>query len=540
MRPIADVARSLDLPDDAIIPWGRGAAKVDPAVLDRPDGRGGRVVLVSAINPTPAGEGKTTTSIGLAQALHRGGERVIAALREPSLGPCFGSKGGGTGGGASVLVPTVDINLHFTGDFHAVTAAHNLLAAVIDARLHHGNGPALDARRVTWPRVLDVNDRALRKVMVGMGGEGLPRETSFDITAASEIMAILGLSSSFDDLRARVDRVVVGSTRGGEPIRAAELGVTGALMALLKDAWWPNLVQTVEGCPAVVHTGPFANIAHGCSSVLGTRLARHRADWVVTEGGFGFDLGGEKFMHLKAPQPGVGRPALVVLVATLRALKMHGGTPLAKVNEPDPAAVERGLANLERHLDSVAAFGVPAVVALNHFPTDTAEEEAVVRARCEARGVPFAPADPFGTGGAGCLELAGLVREAAGQGGEATSLHQPGDDVVTRMRNVVQRVYGGRDVVLGKGARSDLARLKKQGLDGLPVCMAKVPASLTDDAARFGAPIDFDITVQKVIAQTGAGFLVALTGETVRMPGLSAHPQAERVDVVDGRVVGIG
>ncbi|HMV69496.1 MAG TPA: formate--tetrahydrofolate ligase, partial [Myxococcota bacterium] len=395
LRPVAEIARSLDLPDDAVVLWGRGAAKVDPRVLDADGGREGRLILVSAINPTSAGEGKTTTSIGLAQAMHRAGRRVIVALREPSLGPCFGSKGGGTGGGASRIEPSVDINLHFTGDFHAVTSAHNLLAAALDNQLHHGLG-RLDPRKVTWPRVLDVNDRALRHVMVGLAGDGVPREATFDITAASEIMAILGLASSFDDLRARIGRVVVGSARDGEPVRADELGVTGALMALLKDAWWPNLVQTAEGCPAIVHTGPFANIAHGCSSVLGTRLARHRADWVVTEAGFGFDLGGEKFMHLKAPRPGIGRPALVVLVATLRALKMHGGVALADVARPDPAGVERGLGNLDRHLDAIAAFGVPAVVALNAFPSDTADEREVVRARCAARGVAFVPADPFG------------------------------------------------------------------------------------------------------------------------------------------------
>jgi formate--tetrahydrofolate ligase len=543
LRSIPQLADALSLPPAAVIPWGRDRAKVDPAVLQQGPGRNGRLVLVSAINPTPAGEGKTTTSIGLAQGLARLGQRAVAALREPSLGPCFGTKGGGTGGGASRLHPSADINLHFTGDFHAVTSAHNLLASAIDNHLHHGTGPALDPRRVTWPRVLDLNDRSLRRVMVGLGGaaEGVPRETGFEITAASEIMAILCLASDAVDLRARLDRVIVGSTRAGAPVTAAEIGVTGALMALLKDALWPNLVQTVEGVPALVHGGPFANIAHGCNSVLATRLARHTADWVVTEAGFGFDLGGEKFFHIKAPQPGIGGPAVVVLVATLRALKMHGGVPLEQVDAPDAGAVARGLANLERHLEAVAAFGAPVVVTLNQRPSDTEEERSAVRVRLARLGVPFAPANPFGAGGAGCEELARAVLAAApAEAPVPTPLYTAATPVPDKIRAVVRRVYGGRDVLLGKQARADLARIERLGFSHLPVCMARVPGSFTDDPSRAGAPRGFDITVQRVILQAGAGFLVALTGEVVRMPGLGARPQAERVDLVGGEVVGVG
>jgi formate--tetrahydrofolate ligase len=541
MRPISDVAADLGLAPEHLIPYGHHIAKVRLEALDAAP-RKGRLVLVSAITPTPAGEGKTTTSIGLTQGLRRLGHNAVAALREPSLGPCFGVKGGGTGGGQSKLEPSAKINLHFTGDFHAVTAAHNLLAAMIDNHLHHGNPRGIDPHRVVWPRVLDVNDRALRNVLVGLGGkaDGVPREASFDITAASEVMAVLCLATDRDDLRARLGRLLVAWDNDGQPVRAHELGAVGAMCALLDDAILPNLVQTTEGAPAIVHGGPFANIAHGCNSVLATRLALGYADWVITEAGFGFDLGAEKFIDIKCRTAGLD-PDLVVLVATLKALKMHGGVALDQLATPDPAAVARGLPNLERHLESIAGFGKRAVVALNGFPTDTDEERAVVAACCARAGAGFADARHFAQGGAGAESLAAeVVRVAALPSEPVRFAYELSDTIQDKIRKIAQKVYGADDIVVTPEAMRDLGLARKAGLAAAPICMAKTQNSVSDDPKRRGRPTGFTITIRRALPNAGAGFIVVLTGDIMRMPGLPAEPQAFGVDVVDGNIVGVG
>jgi formate--tetrahydrofolate ligase len=543
LRPIADVAAELGLADDAWIPYGRDVAKLPLSLLGSPRRRSGtaRLVLVSAITPTPAGEGKTTTSIGLAQALARLGESACLALREPSLGPAFGMKGGATGGGRSCLHPTDRINLHFTGDFHAITAAHNLLAALLDNHLHHGNALGIDPKRVLWRRVLDVNDRALRRVVVGLGGpgDGVARETGFDITAASEVMAMLCLAEGLDDLRARLDRTLVAFTREREPVTAGQLGATGALLALLRDAVQPNLVQTSEGTPALVHGGPFANIAHGCNSVLATRMALHLADWCITEAGFGFDLGAEKFFDIKCASAGLDAAA-VVLVATVRALKMHGGVNLSALEVPDASAVEDGLPNLEKHVESIRLFGASPIVALNRFGADDEAEIAVVRSGCERLGVPFAVTDHFAAGGEGAEPLGRAVLTHAEQTrGSLTPLYAWGDPVPDKIRAVAEKAYGAKDVVFTKQAERDLREIERHGWAGLPVCVAKVPGSLSDDPRLRGRPRDFDVTVREIRPNTGAGFLVVLTGDIMRMPGLPKQPLAEQIDVVNGAITGL-
>ncbi len=543
LRAIGDVAAELGLRPEEWADWGPGVAKVHPEVAKgAPDAGRGRLVLVSAITPTPAGEGKTTTSIGLAQALARLGYRSCAALREPSLGPSLGMKGGGTGGGRSRLQPRDRIELHFTGDFHAVTSAHNLLAALLDNHLHFARDPVPDPRRVLWPRVVDLNDRSLRRLVLGLGGpaHGVPREGGFEITAASEVMAMLCLAEDAADLRRRIDRTLVAYTRRREPIRAGELGATGAMLALLRDALWPNLVQTTEGTPALVHGGPFANIAHGCSSLIATRTALARADWVITEAGFGFDLGAEKFFDIKCHVGGLDTAA-VVLVATCRALKHHGGVALADVARPDPGAVERGLANLEKHVENIRIFGERPVVALNRFDTDAAEEIAVVGRHCEALGVPFAVADPFGGGGEGTLDLAREVVEHAERSDRPfRPLYELGTTPEEKIRRVARAMYGARDVALTREAREDLREVARLGHGDLPVCIAKVAGSLSDDPSLLGRPRDFDLTVRGVRIAAGAGFLVVLTGDILRMPGLPREPLAERLDLApDGSVVGL-
>lgn len=542
-RPLADVAQDLGLTPDQILPWGRHRAKVDIDALGPAEGPLGRVVLVSAITPTPAGEGKTTTSIGLVQGMRKEGVKAVACLREPSLGPCFGVKGGGTGGGAARLVPTAEINLHFTGDFHAISAAHNLLAAALDNHIHHGNALDIDPRRVSWPRVVDMNDRALRGTVLGLGGMsgGVPRESAFDITAASEVMAVLCLAKDRDDLRARLGRMQVARTRDRRAVVADQLGVVGAMVALLEDARLPNLVQTTEGAPALVHGGPFANIAHGCNSIIATNLGRRLADWVVTEAGFGMDLGGEKFFDIKCGVGGVGGVAAVVIVATIKALKMHGGVKLKDLGAPDAPAVGQGLGNLEKHLETVAAFGKPVVVALNRFAGDTAEEIAVVRTRCQRLGVAFAESDHFMSGGEGARELARTVMGTAqADPGPANLLYPAALAPVDKIRAIVRAAYGGRDVLLTPEAKRDLARIEFDGIGHLPICMAKTPASLSDDPRRRGRPRGFDVRVKRILANTGAGFLVVLTGDVLRMPGLPKRPAALDVDVVDGQIVGVG
>ncbi len=542
-RAIGLLAESLGLGPDDWRPCDRAIAKVDPRVLDRerPRGGAGRLVLVSAITPTAAGEGKTTTSIGLADGLARIGQSACLSLREPSLGPVFGMKGGGTGGGRSRVVPADRIDLHFTGDFHAITAAHNLLAALLDNHLHFGNELGIDPRRILWRRVLDVNDRALRNAIVGLGGPqaGTPRETGFDITAASEVMAMLCLAEGEDDLRERLERLLVAHTFDGKPVMARPLRAAGAMLALLRDALWPNLVQTREGTPAFVHGGPFANIAHGCSSVLATRLALHLADWAVTEAGFGFDLGAEKFFDIKCRATGLD-VAAVVLVATVRALKLHGGAPARDLARPDPEAVARGLPNLEKHVENVRCFGKLPIVALNHFASDAEAEVRVVRERCRELGVPCAPSDHFMRGGEGAVELARAVVESAEQPRQSLRLlYELSDSVEAKILAVARAMYGARGIVLTRQARRDLEDVERLGYSGLPICIAKTPASLSDDPKLRGRPEGFDVTVRAIQINAGAGFLVVLTGEILRMPGLPRTPRSASIDLRDGEITGL-
>ena len=540
MPSIYDVAGKLGLNPEDLEPYGSDKAKIG---LERQE-RGrppGRLVLVSAITPTPAGEGKTTTTIGLGQAFDRLGESVCLALREPSLGPCFGVKGGGTGGGRSHLVPSTDINLHFTGDMHAVTSANNLLAAMIDNHLMFRLKPRLHAQRVRWRRVLDLNDRALRNVTLGLGGakHGQPRESGFDITAASEIMAMLCLSEGLDDLRERIGRTLIGFEEARGPVTAGDIGATGPVLALLKDALKPNLVQTVEGTPALVHGGPFANIAHGCNSVAATRMAMGLADWTITEAGFGFDLGGEKFFDIKCIGAGLNTAA-VVLVATVRALKMHGGVGLKNLKAPDPEAVRRGLCNLAKHVENVQAFGQVPIVAVNQFAEDVAEEHAVIQDWCASVGVPSAVTNHFAHGGEGAVELAKiLLAHARSENPPLVGMYEWADPVDAKIRAVAQRVYGADGVNFTKQAEADLRRIDHLGYSRLPICIAKTQNSLSDDPHLRGRPSGFQVEIRELRVNSGAGFIVVLTGDIVRMPGLPRRPQAMDVDVVDGEIVGI-
>ena len=536
---LSETAAALGLPPERLVPYGHDKAKVLPS----PAGFAprGRLVLVSAITPTGAGEGKTTTSIGLAQGLARIGARACVALREPSLGPTFGMKGGATGGGRARLVPSDDINLHFTGDFHAVTSAHDLLAALLDNHVHHGNRLDIDPRRVFWRRVLDMNDRALRDVVIGLGGvlQGVPRETGFDITPASEVMAALCLAEDAEDLRARLSRIVVALTFEKEPVTAGDLKATGAMLALLRDALHPNLVRTGEGVPAFVHGGPFANIAHGCSSVIATKTALSVADWVVTEAGFGFDLGAEKFFDIKCAGAGLDTAA-VVLVATVRALKRHGGVPKEGLTKPDPDAVERGLPNLAKHLESIRAFGEVPVVTLNRFTTDSEEEVSVVRRAAEGWGAPFAVCDAFEKGGEGAVALAEeVLAHAERKSSPFQPLYAREDPPKEKMAKIARLMYGAASVEWSREAERDLAEIARVGYEKLPLCVAKTQMSLSDDPGVVGRPEGFDVTVRAVLLAAGAGYLVPLLGDILRMPGLPASPQAERVDLVDGRIVGI-
>jgi formate--tetrahydrofolate ligase len=542
-KPIREVARELGLEEGELIPYGVDKVKVRVEALGRREGaQHGALVLVTGINPTAAGEGKTTTAIGLADGLRRLGRRAVVAVREPSMGPCFGVKGGGTGGGKAQLVPAEDINLHFTGDLHAVAAAHNLIAAVVDNALHHGTVPGLRPQNVSWRRVLDVNDRALRQVVVGLGGgaHGVARETGFDITAASEIMALVCLARDREDLRERVARVVVGERDDGSLVTVADLRVTGAVVALLKDAIHPNLVQTLEGTPALVHGGPFGNIAHGCSSLVATKLALKCAEVVVTEAGFGTDLGAEKFVHIKC-RAGHLRPSVAVVVASLRALRVHGRTD-RRPGEPDPAAVERGLANLDKHVENVRRLGMQPVVALNLFPGDSAEETELVLAHGAALAVPTVRFRAWEQGGEGALELAEVVD------GLARSTEPPGPrylydlewPTARKLDAVATALYGASGVDLSSRARAKLARYEELGYRQLPVCVAKTQYSLSDDPEQVGRPQGFRVAFRDVRLAAGAGFVVAYAGDVLTMPGLPKHPAAQRWDLDShGRVVGL-
>ena len=542
MRPIGEIAAKLGITDDELELYGKYKAKVTPEtwqrVKDRPNGK---LILVTAINPTPAGEGKTTTSVGLADAFARQGKKTAVALREPSLGPCFGLKGGAAGGGYAQVVPMEDINLHFTGDFHAITTAHNLLAAVIDNHIQQGNALDIDVRRIVWKRVLDLNDRALRHIVIGLGGKahGTPRETGFDITVASEMMAILCLATSLEDMKKRLGEIIVAYSRDGRAIRAKELGVTGALTLLFKDAIKPNLVQTLEGTPAFIHGGPFANIAHGCNSVMATKYALKLADYVVTEAGFGADLGAEKFLDIKCRFAGLA-PDAVVIVATVRALKMHGGLPKAELEKVDMAALEKGLANLTKHIESIHAFGLPVVVAVNAFPTDTPEELAFVEEKCTALGAEVALSEVWAKGGEGGLALAEKVAAAAEKPRDFHFIYDTAQSIPEKIAAITRTVYGGEGVDFTPAAQKQLAEIEALGLDKMPVCMAKTQYSLSDDAAKLGRPEGFRITVRELRVSAGAGFIVALTGNILTMPGLPKHPAAENMDIdEDGKITGL-
>ena len=542
MEPISRIAAGLGIAEDDLELYGKYKAKISldawNKVKDRPDGK---LVLVTAINPTPAGEGKTTTSVGLADAFHKQGKKIAVALREPSLGPCFGLKGGAAGGGYAQVVPMEDINLHFTGDFHAITTAHNLLAAVIDNHIQQGNALDLDVRRIAWKRVLDLNDRALRHVVIGMGGKahGVPRETGFDITVASEMMAILCLSSDLEDLKKRLGQIVVAYTRDGRAVRADELNVTGALTLLFKDAIKPNLVQTLEGTPALIHGGPFANIAHGCNSVMATKFALKFADVVVTEAGFGADLGAEKFLDIKCRFAGFN-PDAVVIVATVRALKMHGGLPKTDLGKVDMAALEKGLANLIKHIETVQAFGLPAVVAINAFPTDTAEELAFVEKKCNELGAEVALSEVWAKGGEGGLALADKVWKAMEKPNNFNFTYDVESSIPEKIDAIVKRVYGGLGADFTPAAKKQLKEIEELGFDKMPVCMAKTQYSLSDDPSKMGRPEGFRITVKELRISAGAGFIVALTGDILTMPGLPKKPAAENMDIdVNGTITGL-
>ena len=549
IRPIEDVAKDLGLSSAEWEPYGRSKAKLELSLLAKPVRAKGRLILVSAINPTPAGEGKTTTSIGLAMGMRKLGKSAVLALREPSLGPVFGVKGGGTGGGKASLFPADDINLHFTGDIHAITAAHNLLSAIVDNsayfRDENGGVGVIDPRQITWGRALDMNDRFLRNCIVGLGGKshGVPREERFDITAASEIMAVIALANSYEDLEARLGNIVIGSTYDGTAVRARDVSAHSAMTAVLRDALRPNLVQTMEGGPAIVHAGPFGNIAHGCNSVLATRLAMSLGDYAITEAGFGFDLGGEKFLNIKCRQAGIW-PRAMVLVATLRALKMHGGASVKTCGEPNGAALAAGLSHLEKHLQNARTFGLAAVVAVNVFPNDTEEELALVDGAVQKLGARFARCLGFAKGGDGATELARVVTEVV----DATDAAPPApkyiyeltDPPKEKIRKIAQTIYGAKDVVFSGSSEKDLERAVKLGAAEYPVCMAKTQLSLSDDPARYGRPEDFTVTVREVRLSAGAGFIVPLTGDMMTMPGLPKVPAARNVKLMpDGKIKGL-
>lgn len=543
MKPIVEVASQLDISDDELELYGKYKAKISPDVLERlKDRPSGKLVLVTAINPTPAGEGKTTTNVGLSMALNKLGKKTITTLREPSLGPCFGIKGGAAGGGYSQVVPMDDINLHFTGDFHAITSAHNLLAAMLDNHIHQGNALDIVTKKIVWKRVMDMNDRSLRHVIVGLGkkGDGVMRESGFDITVASEIMAILCLATDIEDLKARLSRMVVAYNSKGEAVTAGDLQATGAMALLLKDAIKPNLVQTLENTPAIIHGGPFANIAHGCNSVMATQTALKLGDYVVTEAGFGADLGAEKFFDIKCRYAGL-KPDVAVIVATVRALKMNGGVAKDNLAEENLDALKAGSANLLRHLDNVAKYGVPAVVAINRFPTDTEAELELLRDLCKEKGIDVVLSEVFAKGGEGGMELAKeVINICENQKSDFHTLYDVNDSIEDKMNTIATEIYGADGVDFTADALKQVRELEKLGLDRLPICVAKTQYSFTDDPKKLGAPKNFRITVREVKVSAGAGFIVALTGSIMTMPGLPKVPAANGMDILsDGTIIGL-
>ena len=542
MKPISQVAAELGLGEDDLELYGKYKAKVSLAVWDRlKDRPNGKLILVSAINPTPAGEGKTTNTVGIGDALRRLGKKVVIALREPSLGPCFGVKGGAAGGGYAQVVPMEDINLHFTGDIHAVTSANNLLAAVIDNHIHHGNELSIDPRRITWRRVMDLNERALRSIVLGLGGKanGIPREGGFDIAVASELMAILCLSSDLEDMKARINRIIVAYTYDNRPVTVADLKVAGALTLLFKDAIKPNLVQTLENTPAFVHGGPFANIAHGCNSVMASKFALKMADVLITEAGFGADLGAEKFIDIKCRFAGL-EPDAVVLVTTVRALKSHGGMAKADLGQVNMAALEKGMENLRKHIENIGKFGLPAVVAINAFPTDTAAELAFVESQCQALGAEVALSEVWAKGGAGGEAVARKLLAAIERPKQFRFLYDEKLPIKEKIAMIAREIYGADGVNYTAAADKTIGELTAMGFDKTPICMAKTQYSLSDDATKLGRPVGFKVTVREVRVSAGAGFLVAITGEIMTMPGLPKRPAAEVMDIDNsGRIVGL-
>ena len=543
MKPIVEVASQLDISDDELELYGKYKAKISPDVLERlKDRPNGKLVLVTAINPTPAGEGKTTTNVGLSMALNKLGKKTITTLREPSLGPCFGIKGGAAGGGYSQVVPMDDINLHFTGDFHAITSAHNLLAAMLDNHIHQGNALDIVTKKIVWKRVMDMNDRSLRHIIVGLGkkGDGVMRESGFDITVASEIMAILCLATDIEDLKARLSRMVVAYNSKGEAVTAGDLQATGAMALLLKDAIKPNLVQTLENTPAIIHGGPFANIAHGCNSVMATQTALKLGDYVVTEAGFGADLGAEKFFDIKCRYAGL-KPDVAVIVATVRALKMNGGVAKDNLAEENLDALKAGSANLLRHLDNVAKYGVPAVVAINRFPTDTEAELELLRDLCKEKGIDVVLSEVFAKGSEGGMDLAKeVINICENQKSDFHTLYDVNDSIEDKMNTIATEIYGADGVDFTADALKQVRELEKLGLDRLPICVAKTQYSFTDDPKKLGAPKNFRITVREVKVSAGAGFIVALTGSIMTMPGLPKVPAANGMDILsDGTIIGL-
>ena len=543
MKPIGEIARLAHVDEKYVEQYGRYKAKIDPALLEETDQKAGKLVLVTAMTPTPAGEGKTTTTIGLADGLRRIGKDVTVALREPSLWPVFGIKGGAAGGGYAQVVPMEDINLHFTGDFHAIGAANNLLAAMLDNHIQQGNTLGIDPRKITWKRCVDMNDRQLRYVVDGLGGKpnGTPREDGFDITVASEIMAVFCLASSLSDLKQRLGKIIVGYTYDDMPVTAADLKATGAMAALLRDAIKPNLVQTLEGTPAFVHGGPFANIAHGCNSVMATRMAMRMGDYTVTEAGFGADLGAEKFLDIKCRMAGLV-PDAVVVVGTVRALKMHGGLGKDQLGSENLEALEKGIPNLLRHVRNIReVYGLPCVAAINRFPTDTDAEIELIMRRCGELGINTVLSTVWADGGKGGEDLAReVVRLCEEEKGDFRFSYDTDMSIEEKLNAIVRKVYGGRAAVMTPAAKKQAQRLTELGFGGLPVCVAKTQYSFSDDPAKKGAPEDFDVTVRQVKVSAGAGFLVALTGDIMTMPGLPKSPAAERIDVTDdGRITGL-
>ncbi len=540
LLPIERVAERMGIDPSRIEKYGNYKAKLPLSLLEEGKG-GGKLVLITAINPTPLGEGKTTVSIGLSMALNRRGVKSVVALREPSLGPVFGVKGGATGGGYSQVVPMEDINLHFTGDFHAVASAHNLLSAMIDNHIHHGNALGIDSRTVVWPRTVDMNDRALRRIVVALGGRknGFPREDSFVIVPASEIMAILGLATDYTDLKRRLGNILVGFTRDREPVYARDLKAEGAMAVLLRDALKPNLVQTLENTPALVHTGPFANIAHGTNSIVSTRMAMAYSDVAVVEAGFGADLGAEKFLDLVAPTGGFS-PSAVVIVATVRALKYHGGVPRKEVSRPNVEAVVKGYPNLQKHVENMRKYGLPVVVAINRFPTDTREELDTLSSLLEGEGVPHTTVEVWSKGSEGGLELADLVMDAVREGSQYRPIYTPEMSIKEKIERVAREIYGADGVMYYPEAERSIRKYERLGYGRLPVCVAKTQYSLSDDPKKLGRPEGFEITVREVRLLSGAGFVVPITGDIMTMPGLPKEPAAIHMDLdEEGRIHGL-